>query len=65
MISVETINSALDSLDVAALDARMVASGGKAGTSSPPRVWRSTVDVHYELDMHYVGQTHTVGVLLP
>ena len=62
---VETINSALDSLDVAALDGRMVASGGKArDIVAAAGLAIDRVDVHYELDMHYVGQTHTVGVPL-
>ena len=62
---VETINSALDSLDVAALDARMVASGNRAqDIVAAAGLAIERIDVHYELDMHYVGQTHTVVVPL-
>jgi N-methylhydantoinase A len=62
---VETINSALDSLDVAALDSRMVASGRRArDVVAAAGLAMQRIDVHYELDMHYVGQTHTVSVPL-
>jgi N-methylhydantoinase A len=62
---VETINSALDSLDVAALDSRMVASGRKArDVVAAAGLAIKRIDVRYELDMHYVGQTHTVSVPL-
>jgi N-methylhydantoinase A len=62
---VETINSALDSLDVAALDSRMVASGRKArDVVAAAGLAMQRIDVHYELDMHYIGQTHTVSVPL-
>ncbi len=64
--SVQTVNLALDGLDVAALDARMVEEGAAAG-----RVVAETglpvegIAVTFELDMHYLGQTHTVAVPLP
>jgi N-methylhydantoinase A len=62
---VETINSALSSLDAGALDARMVASGRKArDIVAAAGLAIERIDVHYELDMHYVGQTHTVSVPL-
>ena len=63
---VQTVNLPVDGLDAAALDARMVAAGeaasavvGEAGMAI------ERVDVAYELDMHYLGQTHTVAVPLP
>jgi len=63
---VQTINLPLDGLDVAELDRRMVAVGEQmraivraAGIATPQ------IDVVYELDMHYLGQTHTVAVPLP
>jgi N-methylhydantoinase A len=62
---VETINSALANLDVVALDARMVASGSKArDIVAAAGLAIDHIDVHYELDMHYLGQTHTVAVPL-
>ena len=63
---VHTINRPLDGLDVAALEHEMVhtASDGlavldRAGVQLERR------DIVYELDMSYVGQTHTVAVPLP
>jgi len=62
---VETINSALSNLDAAALDARMVASGRRVrDIVAAAGLVIERIDVHYELDMHYVGQTHTVAVPL-
>ncbi len=63
---VETVNLMLDGLDTDRLKSRMVASGCAARDvvqSSKLNVER--IDVLFELDMHYVGQTHTVGVELP
>ena len=63
---VATLNLMLDSLDAAALDARMVQAGREAEAviaSSGLAVER--IDVLFELDMHYVGQTHTVSTPLP
>jgi N-methylhydantoinase A len=63
---VATINMALDGLDAGQLATRMAASGAdaraiveKAGLSV------ERIDIVYELDMHYLGQTHTVAVPLP
>lgn len=62
---VETINSALDGLDIAALDARMVAAGRRArAIVADAGLALERIDVRYELDMHYTGQTHTVAVAL-
>ncbi|MGL4242070.1 MAG: hydantoinase/oxoprolinase family protein, partial [Beijerinckiaceae bacterium] len=63
---VQTVNAALDGLDTAALAKRMEATGRElrdAVAASGLAVER--IDVLYELDMHYVGQTHTVSVPLP
>jgi N-methylhydantoinase A len=63
---VQTVNLALDGLDAAALDRRMAAAGEAASAvvrDAGMAVER--VDVVYELDMHYLGQTHTVAVPLP
>ena len=63
---VQTVNLSLDGLDAAALDARMVAEATTAleiVQSAGLQVDR--IDVIFELDMHYVGQTHTVSVNLP
>ena len=63
---VATVNLMLDGLDTAPLAARMVETGMKAReivAAASLQVER--IDVTYELDMHYQGQTHTVGVPLP
>jgi N-methylhydantoinase A len=64
--TVHTLNLMLDGLDAAALERRMRTAGDEAGAviaAAGIRVERT--DVVYELDMHYVGQTHTVAVPLP
>ena len=64
--TVQTLNVMLEGLDAAALEQRMQATGRDAaaviGAADIP-VERT--DIVYELDMHYVGQTHTVSVPLP
>ena len=63
---IATVNLMLDGLDATALDARMAAAGRAAHAvvvASHLSVER--IDVIYELDMHYQGQTHTVAVPLP
>jgi N-methylhydantoinase A len=63
---VQTLNYLLDDLDVAALDRRMV-EAGRAARSVVKQTGVSVTDIEvtYELDMHYLGQTHTVAVPLP
>lgn len=63
---VHTLNRPLDDLDTSALEAEMIETAGRglelldrAGVALESR------DVVYELDMSYVGQTHTVPVPLP
>jgi N-methylhydantoinase A len=63
---VQTVNMMLDGFEPAALEARMAAAGREASEvikSADIPVER--IDVIYELDMHYLGQTHTVAVPLP
>jgi N-methylhydantoinase A len=63
---VQTLNLLLDGLDAPALERRMRAAGQEASAvvaASGVPVERT--DVLYELDMHYLGQTHTVRVPLP
>lgn len=63
---VSTLNMMLDGLDAAALDARMVAAGEQAhAVVAASGLDVAAIDVIYELDMHYQGQTHTVAVPLP
>ncbi|KAA2237325.1 hydantoinase/oxoprolinase family protein [Salinarimonas soli] len=63
---VQTVNLALDGLDAAALDARMIAEADAArAVVEAARLSVERIDVVFELDMHYVGQTHTVSVPLP
>ncbi|POR50057.1 hydantoinase/oxoprolinase family protein [Bosea psychrotolerans] len=63
---VQTVNLMLDGLDASALDARMVEAGAEAhAIVSDAGLSVERIDVLYELDMHYLGQTHTVAVPLP
>jgi N-methylhydantoinase A len=63
---VQTLNYPLEQMDVAALDRRMVEAGETArAVVQRTGVPVERIDVIYELDMHYLGQTHTVSVLLP
>jgi N-methylhydantoinase A len=63
---VQTINQLLDRLDVDALDRAMV-HHAREGLALLDRAGVSFDDVAclFELDMSYVGQTHTVAVPLP
>lgn len=63
---VQTVNLMLDGLDAAALDARVVEAGREAyAVVADAGLSVERIDVLYELDMHYLGQTHTVSVPLP
>ena len=63
---VQTLNVMLEGLDAAALARRMRELGSEAGAviaaAGIPVEQTRTL---YELDMHYLGQTHTVAVPLP
>ena len=63
---VRTVNLMLDALDAAALD-RLMASEGQAAERvvADAGVAVERIDIVYELDMHYMGQTHTIAVPLP
>ena len=62
---VQTVNLMLDGLDAEALDARMVETGSEArAIVADAGLNVERIDVLYELDMHYLGQTHTVAVPL-
>lgn len=63
---VQTLNYLLDELEVEALDRRMIEAGGAArSVVEETGVSVTGIEVMYELDMHYLGQTHTVSVPLP
>jgi N-methylhydantoinase A len=63
---VQTLNLMLDGLDAPALEERMRAAGEAAtAVVAACRIPIERTDVLYELDMHYLGQTHTVSVALP
>jgi N-methylhydantoinase A len=63
---VQTLNLDLEGLDAAALDRRMVAEATQAReVVEAAGLAIERVDILFELDMHYVGQTHTVPVPLP
>ncbi|WP_035713878.1 hydantoinase/oxoprolinase family protein [Azorhizobium doebereinerae] len=63
---VQTVNLTLDALDPAALDTRMVAEAQAArAVVEAAGLPMERIDLVFELDMHYVGQTHTVAVPLP
>ena len=63
---VHTLNRMLDNLDIVALDAEMVriARDGEGLLAKAGVAFRDTRHV-FELDMLYLGQTHTVAVPLP
>jgi N-methylhydantoinase A len=63
---VQTLNVMLDGLDATALQARMLAAGREgSAVIAAAGIPVERTDVLYELDMHYLGQTHTVAVPLP
>ncbi len=63
---VETVNMNLATLDAGALGRRMAASGAEArAVVEAAGVAVERIDVIYELDMHYQGQTHTICAPLP
>ena len=63
---VHTVNRPLEALDVAALDREMAATAAE-GLALLRRSGAALerMEVRFELDMSYVGQTHTVPVPLP
>jgi N-methylhydantoinase A len=63
---VQTINQLLDGLDVAVLD-RVMVRHAKDGLTrlGQAEVAFDSIECLFELDMSYVGQTHTVAVPLP
>jgi N-methylhydantoinase A len=63
---VQTLNVMLDGVDAAALGRRMRGAGQDASAViAAAGITVERTDVEYELDMHYLGQTHTVPVPLP
>ncbi|MCE7030638.1 hydantoinase/oxoprolinase family protein [Jiella avicenniae] len=63
---VQTVNLLLSSLDAAALGARMREEAAEAkAVVDAAGLSTERVDVLFELDMHYLGQTHTIAVPLP
>jgi N-methylhydantoinase A len=63
---VQTVNLMLDGLNAATLAARMAVAGKEASAViTAAGIPAERIDVIYELDMHYLGQTHTVSVPLP
>ena len=63
---VQTVNGILGKLDIARLDAQLseLAAQGLKLLEQAGVMFDST-DVQFELDMSYLGQTHTVDVTLP
>lgn len=63
---VQTVNLTVDALDADSLDARMVGEAEAARRIvEEAGLPIDRIDLVFELDMHYVGQTHTVAVPLP
>ena len=63
---VHTINRPLDGLDIAALDSEMTATAHKGlELLRQSGVNLERLNIEFELDMSYIGQTHTVAVALP
>jgi N-methylhydantoinase A len=64
--TVQTVNLMLEGLDAAALERRMLGAGRAASAViAGSGIAVERIDVLYELDVHYLGQTHTVAVPLP
>jgi N-methylhydantoinase A len=63
---VRTLNLNLGGIDAAALDRRMVEEAAAArAVVDAAGLPVARTEIRFELDMHYAGQTHTVGVPLP
>ncbi len=63
---VQTLNLMLDGLNTETLDKRMAMAGDAAASVvETAGIAVERIDVSFELDMHYLGQTHTVAVPLP
>src|SRR6478752_4174928 len=63
---VQTVNLMLEGLDARSLAVRMAAAGKEASAViAAAGIPVERIEVIYELDMHYLGQTHTVSVPLP
>jgi N-methylhydantoinase A len=63
---VQTLNVMLDGLDAGALERRMRTMGNEAAAViTAAGIAVEETSVSYELDMHYLGQTHTLAVPLP
>jgi N-methylhydantoinase A len=62
---VQTLNLMLDGLNPVTLAARMRAAAAEARTVvADSGIAIEHIDAHYEFDMHYLGQTHTVAATL-
>jgi N-methylhydantoinase A len=58
---VQTVNVHLDGIDIGALERRMLSEAAHAQeVVVDARLATERIDVLFELDMHYVGQTHTI-----
>ncbi|WP_257170414.1 hydantoinase/oxoprolinase family protein [Bradyrhizobium sp. SRS-191] len=63
---VQTLNMFVDGLDIAALTRWMLSEAEHAqGVVKDARLAVERIDTLFELDMHYVGQTHTIRATLP
>jgi N-methylhydantoinase A len=63
---VQTLNVMLERLDAGALETRLLAAGRETvAVVAAAGIPVEATDVLYELDMHYLGQTHTLAVPLP
>jgi N-methylhydantoinase A len=63
---VQTVNVMLEGIDGATLGTRLAAAGEAArAVIAAAGIAVERIDTVYELDMHYLGQTHTVAVPLP
>lgn len=63
---VQTVNLMLDGLDAVALQRRLLAEGRAArAVVEAAGIALQRIDVGFELDMHYLGQTHAIAAPLP
>jgi N-methylhydantoinase A len=63
---VQTVNLMLDGLDAEALERRLIEEGREVkAVVEGAGIAVERIDVSFELDMHYVGQTHAIAAPLP
>ncbi|RAI02966.1 hydantoin utilization protein A [Acuticoccus sediminis] len=63
---VQTVNVALEGIDIESLDRRMAHEArATREVVENARLAVERIETRFELDMHYIGQTHTISVTVP